>query len=475
MKDEYINVFDKFGRSLGARNNWQITPDTVDYIIFKDGNVIKAKNGKTGKIEFKGTDAAEVIQQVIKTNVSIKLIGTFDFTKPVVISESYVNIEGDIPQISWTGNINPKTVINPPADSPAFIVTPEKIDVIGVRFANLSFGRDRNNPRFGGIYIKPATSYKVIGVIIERCRFENLTQYGISFDTSDNEIIGPIIIKENFFQPSGSVKTENYINMTGSHKITDVHIVRNLFEPGASNTHINIASPSTEAYISDNYIEETNSELRTALIYAYTDVSVRKFAHNFIYVPDNVQIDVYKQVSGYTEMINNEILASSSSIILGPNYSPVYWARLIGNRLYVNVYLRTLNTAIVTNNIFKSGVNLSAGYINYLIISNNSVFPTGGTVNVSIGTVTNIKVAKDYVLKLTNSGIATFSGDGTTKTFQIAHGLVTTPSKYFVQPLTADAMSIPYDVTVDNTYITITFTSAPASGANLKFYWYAEV
>ena len=37
-----------------------------DYIIFKDGDVVKAKNGRTGKIEFKDTDAASVIQSTLK-------------------------------------------------------------------------------------------------------------------------------------------------------------------------------------------------------------------------------------------------------------------------------------------------------------------------------------------------------------------------------------------------------------------------
>jgi len=54
------------------------TPDTitirpnsliseVSYIIFKDGNTIKARNGKTGQIQYSGTNAAAVIQNVFNT------------------------------------------------------------------------------------------------------------------------------------------------------------------------------------------------------------------------------------------------------------------------------------------------------------------------------------------------------------------------------------------------------------------------
>ena len=74
-----------------------------------------------------------------------------------------------------------------------------------------------------------------------------------------------------------------------------------------------------------------------------------------------------------------------------------------------------------------------------------------------------------------NSGTATFSGDGTTTQFSIAHGLVSTPTKVLVTPMTADAASDFY-VTADDTNIYINYLTAPASGTdNLKFSWFAEV
>jgi len=77
--------------------------------------------------------------------------------------------------------------------------------------------------------------------------------------------------------------------------------------------------------------------------------------------------------------------------------------------------------------------------------------------------------------KFQNSGTATFSGDGATTQFSIAHGLVSTPTKVLVTPMTADAAADFY-VTADDTYIYINYKSAPPSGTdNLKFSWYAEV
>ena len=77
--------------------------------------------------------------------------------------------------------------------------------------------------------------------------------------------------------------------------------------------------------------------------------------------------------------------------------------------------------------------------------------------------------------KFKNSGTATFSGDGTTTQFSIAHGLVSTPTKVLVTPMTADAAS-DFSVTADDTNIYINYKSAPPSGTdNLKFSWFAEV
>jgi len=74
-----------------------------------------------------------------------------------------------------------------------------------------------------------------------------------------------------------------------------------------------------------------------------------------------------------------------------------------------------------------------------------------------------------------NSGVATFSGDGSTTEFKIEHGLAKAPSKYVVSPLTPDAHA-DKTISVDDTYIIITFSTAPPSGTdNLKFSWWAEV
>jgi hypothetical protein len=80
-------------------------------------------------------------------------------------------------------------------------------------------------------------------------------------------------------------------------------------------------------------------------------------------------------------------------------------------------------------------------------------------------------------------GVATFSGNGITKTFNIAHGAGTTPTKYSVTPASIAAnlgATFPNDhegsqwcVIADSTNLAVTITgTAPAAGANnLKWAW----
>jgi len=76
-----------------------------------------------------------------------------------------------------------------------------------------------------------------------------------------------------------------------------------------------------------------------------------------------------------------------------------------------------------------------------------------------------------------NSGTATFSGDGSTTQFKIAHGLVSTPDKgkTRVWALSPDAADN-FWIDVDDTYIYVNYKTAPPSGTdNIVLGWYAEV
>ena len=72
-------------------------------------------------------------------------------------------------------------------------------------------------------------------------------------------------------------------------------------------------------------------------------------------------------------------------------------------------------------------------------------------------------------------GTSTQSGTGAQTAFTIAHGLIATPSKWSVTAQSA-AAATPFYVTADATNLTVTYTTAPASGTNnVVLTWLARV
>jgi len=71
-----------------------------------------------------------------------------------------------------------------------------------------------------------------------------------------------------------------------------------------------------------------------------------------------------------------------------------------------------------------------------------------------------------------NGGTVSFTGDGATTTFTFAHGLSTTPTVVLVGK---QASGLP-DIdcwTADATNISVVFKSAPASGVEVRLWWFA--
>jgi len=89
---------------------------------------------------------------------------------------------------------------------------------------------------------------------------------------------------------------------------------------------------------------------------------------------------------------------------------------------------------------------------------------------------TLVPIQKSVVGYVTeNSGTEIFSGDGTTTTFTIAHGLAGTPKTAIVTAGSSDAKGDFY-VTYDATNIMVTYATAPPSGTdNVVLRWYAEM
>ena len=86
------------------------------------------------------------------------------------------------------------------------------------------------------------------------------------------------------------------------------------------------------------------------------------------------------------------------------------------------------------------------------------------------------KVTGNIHIYPTSSGSSEITGDGSTTSFSISHGLATTPSQVLVTPTNSSMASATWWVSAKtSTTFTITFSTAPSSGTKLSFDWKAEV
>jgi hypothetical protein len=80
--------------------------------------------------------------------------------------------------------------------------------------------------------------------------------------------------------------------------------------------------------------------------------------------------------------------------------------------------------------------------------------------------------ALDDLDKKVVGGLATFVGDGATKTFSIGHGIGAKPVTAMVVKGASGLPDIDY-ITVDESSINVTFKTPPADGANVAIWWLA--
>lgn len=431
MKDEYVNVFDKFGRSLGARNNWQITPDTVDYIIFKDGNVIKAKNGNSGVIEFSGNEISDVITDILNTtkgNVKIFIKpGSYKVTKSIVITQNGVEIFGvkgaSILQGNGIGSIFTSQ------DESGYIHNPARL-------------------MLHDLYIKDAQAYYGSTYYSQ---FYNLV-------ISSSNTGGITLTDTN--DPSGNCVDNwiynNYIKaFTGINLViagTDNIVYGNIINCGNGGQGINVDNAYGQQIIG-NHIYSVKNSYYGILISRSKQIVI---AENKIETSEiwSYGVGICSKIRVVTEDINvigNQIYGASKNGVRG-----IYIYDKDGSGDPDNV--------VIVGNLFRGafqwGIQVPTGAINIEISGN--VFKGSYSMGYT-----------NYLKK--NSGTATFSGNGTTTQFTIAHGLVNTPNKVLVTPMSIDASGDFY-VTADATNIYVNYKTAPPAGTdNVVLSWYAEV
>jgi hypothetical protein len=216
----------------------------------------------------------------------------------------------------------------------------------------------------------------------------------------------------------------------------------------------NQASASWFFNAGDNNLIEGNVFLGN-LTSSYPYIGNRNLFVNNVFYNTGVSLESLR-VNGNDNLLANNYFIDSDHTHTVRSLNILGARNTISNNIFINIdnAIRTdsaANSTKIIENEFKTVTTP---------ISNN-------------GTNTVIKRNIGYVTE--NSGTATFSGDGSTTTFTIAHGLAGTPKSWRVEAGSADAKGDKY-VTAGATNLTVTFATAPPSGTNnVVLVWQAEI
>jgi hypothetical protein len=408
--------------------------ETADYIIFTDrhGNYY-AKSGDNGSIVFSGTDAATVIQKAIDAELgkwgTVWIKGYLNLTKGITLW-SGVGLRGA--KAGWGdntgsiriedglyGNFNgPIITIKNHPDYPSTKYFPYIAELAVIGSGNAGYTNNH------GIYVSDENGAPMDvflrNVLIGWCGGSGLYVYSASK------------IYASDFYSEGNKQYGIYIDKGAIFELARAYIFAN------SKSGIYYNSHGDGGYLNVMQAVIFNNKYYGIEVYDTTKGSVQIIGNMLI------------QNDAYTSYADIELSNVPHYTVIGNMFLDYRSPKLTK----YHIKLEGNSNGIITGNVFHDTAVNGVFYFN----------PRGSSI---------IENNVGYVTK--NGGTATFSGDGTTTQFKIAHGLASTPSTVTVTPASSAASGSFY-VTVDATYIYVNYVTAPPAGTNnVVLYWSARI
>ena len=401
------------------------------FVVERDGDLYKAyKSGKG--LTFEDDDASAVIQSamdvVSSENGGVVLLkpAIYEITKTLVMKD-YVVLKGEVSpvrQVTWSEQYVDRGAVLKLSDGANVpIVEAESgVKVRSIGLVDLVFDGNKDNQTEDVDVLYFYNGSEILGLDIIRCKIFNGSRCGI------------------------------YLRSVWKYKILHCEIAFNK-APGIYMTLL-----PDNGLVWGNIIHDNEGRG----IDVYSNGAYLIIAHNHVHGNgyDGIRIkDTSYAIIQGNHVMNNGIASDNT-----------YAGIVLENSKYCIVSENYVGTEDSIDNRMKYAV-IEFGDSDYNVISSITYYRIGTLPISFVGSHTRVIGVRGY----RNSGVATFSGDGSTTEFKIEHGLVKAPSKYGVSPLTPDAHA-DKTISADDTYITITFSTAPPSGTdNLKFSWWAEV
>ena len=368
----YIMLLNEKGETIEMTKNYQIPPDGFDYTIFKDGDIVKAKNGRTGVIEFKDTDEASVIQNAINALVNGGKIvldaGTWEINKKIKVYGKNITIEG---KTSHFGMYHGNTKITSSLDDYVFELKGAHLALKNMRFENVRYGvKAISDNTDNTLYIR-----------LKNLSFYNVQKVGIGFDTGGKYIVGVEMEKIAFY--STDVTTDKYISFEHTDGDLTGVIIRDLWMEPKSNykIYINTSQKLEIQTIENVYMEESLS------------------AKDFIYIDgDNVYIYNISETFAYSSATDCNAIHINVRDNSGIKRVKIRACTLEGANIKI-----TVNTSSDWEGVLEQ-ILITDSYINGQILTEG----TGSTSIIGF-IITNNYLHNDVTVKYTHIPVVSFN------------------------------------------------------------------
>lgn len=459
--------------------------EPVSYIIFKRDNLIYAKNGRTGEIEFQDEDAATVIQQAINAlpdgggKIFIKS-GEYNLSTTVTISKTRVDIIGE----------GKSTVLKINGDYAGikFYFESTTISMCSVREIKIE-GPGTSYVNAHGIVVEKADRIKIInvritgcriGILFRRCRGADLIlcgikhcYYGVFAEETEAHAHAISAYRcwcDTIEQDGWNLKCCDGVflfSCTASGCGRYGFFFGDENTPGNQSCCVTVVGCTADLCGADGFriegVDESNKAFSFNLLGAWA--SECRIGIVMVHVRNSV--------------ISSPVLSGLDEN--GIRLDDVNILNITGGRIASYKETHGAIYATSSNDIHISSVQITAGATSAVhaitLESCDDCYVHGCNLDKDIYTSgTNNKVKHNFPGHITeNSGTATFSGDGSTTQFTIPHGLAAEPTSVNVTPLSPDAARSFY-VTKDETNIYVNYLTPPPEGTdNVVLSWKVEV
>ena len=465
---EFVRIIDPAGRTI--RNDlYNSPPDTASYIIFKDGGLVKAKNGRTGQIEFSGDNAATVMQNALDVLTSGGKIliknGIYTISSPIIIKYDNIIIQGESHNaiLKATSDLaQGNGIIHD------YGVIDENWRISNVIIRDLTIDGNNNTvPMAHGIWFRKA----------DRCVFTNIFVKDVNTaDRIDYPKGGALDMGADTYQCA----IVNCIGTNCKAREGELHICGH---GGILADNIVWNSQATEAALKGPRYTGT---IVNNVVYNAANDGIRiegpnTVVGNYIYFATDYGIHVmpYPEVKGAAIVGNCVEYSGKDGIRIENDYITVSsnWVRANGKQSTTSggIILVDASYCVLTDNLCFDdqttktqvfGIS-ETGTSDYNLIANNLVTPNKTyTIQQIVGA--NTKVHGNLGYRTENSGTATIPSGQTSVTF--AHGLAGTPTSVVLGPTHTEVADAVWSA--DDTNITITVPSAVTADRQIS--WYAK-